>query len=90
MASINMNQVAADSTDAFIDYAVATAYPDFSALNEAFDKFGKMLNDFFAFEMRQMHPQIPFYDTPQGAIFRGFNHKEVQTKRRILEYRAKY
>jgi hypothetical protein len=88
MASINMDQIATDSTDTLIDYGDATtALPDFSALDAAFDDFGKMLNDFFAFEN---HPQISFYDTPQGAIFRGFDHKEVQTKRRILEYRAKY
>jgi hypothetical protein len=83
-----MDRVATDSADTLIDYEGATTVlPDFSALNEDFDKFGKMLNDFFAFEK---HPQISFYDTPQGVLFRGFNHKEVQTKRRILEYRAKY
>jgi hypothetical protein len=45
------------------------------------------INNFFTFEN---HPQIPFYDTPHGAIFSGRFHKKVQLKRRILEYQAKY
>jgi hypothetical protein len=46
-----------------------------------------ILDSFFSLEDPA---KIPFYDTPQGAIFRGFNHKEVQIKRRILEYQAEY
>lgn len=88
MATNNMDLVATDSAVTLIDYEdVTTALPDFSALNTAFKKFGKMLNNFFQFEN---HPQIPFYDTPQAAIFSGSAHKEVQIKRRILEYQAKY
>jgi hypothetical protein len=87
MTSIDLDQLATDSTDTWLDYTVSMTVPGFSALEVACNNFGKMLNKFFAFEN---HPQIPFSNTPQGAIFRGFNHKEVQIKRRILEYRAKY
>lgn len=87
MTAIDPYQLATDSTDTGADYNASATLPDFSALDAVFDKFGGILNNFFAFEN---HPQIPFYDTPQGAIFSGSNHKKVQVKRRILEYRAKY
>ena len=45
------------------------------------------LDNFFTVEDPS---QIPFYDTPRCTIFSGSTHKEVQMKRRILEYRAKY
>lgn len=76
MTAINMDQLATDSTDTRLDYTAS--------------EYCNILDNFFTFEMHRMHPQIPFYDTLQDAIFRGFDHKEVQTKRRILEYQAKY
>jgi hypothetical protein len=68
--------LAAASTDTMEDY-IASDFCD-------------VLDNFFTFEMRKKHPQIPFYDTPQGAIFGALPHKKVQIKRRILEYQAKY
>lgn len=46
-----------------------------------------ILDNFFIFKN---HPQIQFYNIPQGALFSGSVHKKVQRKQRILEYRAKY
>jgi hypothetical protein len=31
-----------------------------------------------------------FYDTSLGVIYQSQNYKRVKTKRKILEYRAKY
>lgn len=84
----NLNYVDTDSADPSINfYNDSDTLPDFSALNAAFAKFGKRVNNFFAI---QNHPKIPFYDTPHSAIFSGSSHKKMQIKQRILEYRAKY
>lgn len=56
--------------------------PDYTA-----EEYANLLEKYF----RSKHPlQLPFYDTPQGAIFRNIYSKKIQIKRRILEYCAKY
>lgn len=76
MAASNIDRAATDSADTSIDYTAS--------------EYCNILDNFFSFEMHQMHPQIPFYDTPRCTLFSGSCHKKVQIKRKILEDRAKY
>jgi hypothetical protein len=73
MTAINMDRLATDRTETWLDYTTS--------------EYCNILDNFFTFENR---PQIPFYDTPQCLRLRNEVHKEVQIKRKILEYQAKY